>query len=451
MSALLLDQLLRGVLPDPDSAGSLAVPTQCVVMAADLRGAAADLVSPLAFGQRLLVVSDLTTQAILGQRIVAELATRFAIEHLVLTDPYADLATVGQIEARQQAAGAQALIAVGSGTLNDLCKYAAHRQAIPYAVFATAPSMNGYTSVSAAITVDGHKKSLPATAAAGVFADLSVLAKAPARMIQSGFGDSICRTTAQVDWLLAHLLFDQPYRQAPFSLLHADEAALLAAPRRLVEGDLGAIELLMRSLILSGFGMTICGGSYPASQGEHLISHYLEMLPPAGWTPALHGQQVAVATVTMSRLQERMLQAPPRLAATRVTEADLIAHFGEALGHSCWQGFSRKRLDAGQAGQLSGRLSRDWPEICARLAPCRLSATVVRDALLAAGAPVGPDDIGLTAGQYRSAVLHARQIRDRFTFLDLADDSGVLSGFARREAADHQGGNNQRGIAAVVR
>jgi len=28
---------------------------------------------------------------------------------------------------------------------------------------------------------------------------------------------------------------------------------------------------LARTLVLSGFGMTICGGSYPASQGEHLM------------------------------------------------------------------------------------------------------------------------------------------------------------------------------------
>lgn len=440
MSALLLDQLLRGVLPDPDGAGLLAVPTKSVVMAADLHGAAADLVSSLAFGRRLLVVSDLTTQAVLGQRIVAELAPRFAIEHLVLTDPYADLATVGQIEAHLRANAAQALVAVGSGTINDLCKYAAHRQGIPYAVFATAPSMNGYTSVSAAITVDGHKKSLPATAAAGVFADLAILAKAPARMIQSGFGDSICRTTAQVDWLLAHLLLDEPYRQAPFSLLHADEDALLAEPRRLMEGDLGAIELLMRSLILSGFGMTICGGSYPASQGEHLISHYLEMLPPVGWTPAFHGEQVAVATVTMARLQEQLLQGgPPQLTATRVTETDLIAHFGEELGHSCWRGFSAKHLDAGQAARLTERLRLGWPQIRDRLRACHLNPQQVESALQAAGAPVKAEDIGLTVDQYRSAVLHARQIRDRFTFLDLADDSGALRGFA-----DHQVGQMTR-------
>ena len=104
------------------------------------------------------------------------------------------------------------LIAVGSGTINDLCKYASALDGKPYAVFATAPSMNGYTSVNAAITVEGHKKSLPAQAAAGVFFDLEVLAAAPVRLIRAGLGDSVCRCTAQADWLLAHLLLGRPYR-----------------------------------------------------------------------------------------------------------------------------------------------------------------------------------------------------------------------------------------------
>lgn len=431
MTAYLLDRLLGGTLPDPDGAGLLSVPTKSVVMAPSLDGAAADLAVRLGFSRRLLVVSDLTTQAILGQRIVADLSARFAVEHLILTEPHADLDSIAQIEERQRSGSATALIAVGSGTINDLCKYAAHRQGIPYAVFATAPSMNGYTSVSAAITVDGHKKSLPATVAAGVFVDLSVLAQAPLRMIRSGFGDSICRTTSQVDWLLAHLLLGQPYREAPFRLLREDEAAMLAHPARLVSGDLAAIELLMRNLILSGFGMTICGGSYPASQGEHLISHYLEMLPPAGWPAAFHGEQVAVATVTMARLQDEMLRAaPPRLGATRFTEDDLAAHFGVELGHSCWQGFSAKSLHADEAAELTARLKRAWPLIRERLDACRLAPETVAQALASAGAPTVPADIGLTENQYRTALLHARQIRDRFTFLDLADDCGLLASFA---------------------
>ena len=77
---------------------------------------------------------------------------------------------------------------------------------------------------------------------------------------------------------MAHLLFDRPYRTAPFRLLEGDEAQLLARAAALVAGDIAAMEVLARTLVLSGLGMTICGGSYPASQGEHLISHFVDML-----------------------------------------------------------------------------------------------------------------------------------------------------------------------------
>ena len=51
----------------------------------------------------------------------------------------------------------------------------------------------------------------PAHAPTGVFFDLAVLAAAPARMMRAGLGDTVCRTTAQVDWLLSHLLLDTAY------------------------------------------------------------------------------------------------------------------------------------------------------------------------------------------------------------------------------------------------
>ena len=112
--------------------------------------------------------------------------------------------------------------------------------------------------------------------------DLAVLAAAPARMIRAGLGDSLCRSTAQADWLLSHHLFGTPYRRAPFALLAEDEPALLDDPEALLRGDPDAMRALARTLVLSGLGMTICDGSYPASQGEHLISHYIDMFAPAG-------------------------------------------------------------------------------------------------------------------------------------------------------------------------
>ena len=339
-----LDRLLRGDYPDPDGGPPISVPVEVVRIERSLRDIEADLVAPLGLGRRLAVVSDPATRAAMGARLERALAPAGTILPVVLrAQPHADAETVAAL--RRACASADALVAVGSGTINDLCKFAAAKEGKPYVVFATAPSMNGYTSMNAAITVDGHKKTLPAVTPRAVFMDLEVLAAAPARMIRAGLGDSLCRPTAQVDWLLSHHLLGTPYRSAPFAMLEEDESVLLDSPEALLAGDLDAMRALARTLVLSGLGMTICGGSYPASQGEHLISHYIDMFAPAGRGHYFHGEQVAVATLTMARIQEAVLAGgPPRLQASPITAAVLKDRFGPEIGESCWREFEPKRV-----------------------------------------------------------------------------------------------------------
>jgi glycerol-1-phosphate dehydrogenase [NAD(P)+] len=426
MTRDVLEMILNGAFADPDGGPALGVPTRVVEIAETLEGREAELVERLDLGGRLALVSDANTHTALGARVARALASRVAVTEIRLPGrPHADDTSVEAI--RRASSDCDALIAVGAGTINDLCKYAAARDGKDYAVFGTAPSMNGYTSVNAAITVSGHKKSLPAVAAAGVFLDLEVLSKAPKRMIRSGLGDSLCRSTAQADWLLAHLLLDQPYRQAPFALLADDEADLFADSEALLRGDLDAMRALARTLVLSGFGMTLCGGSYPASQGEHLIGHYIEMMAPSDWPEAFHGEQIAVTTLTMARLQERLLDGPaPRLRATAVSEVEVTEHFGAELGAACWAAFTPKRLDAAGAEALNARLAANWDSFRARLRAVLRSAAELEAVLARAGAPRRPEDLHWPRAFYRGAVRHAREIRDRYTFLDLAADSGML-------------------------
>lgn len=422
-----IDRLVAGSFVDPESGATLSVPTRRVLIEKTLKGAEVELLRSLDFGHRLGVVCDGNTRAVLGQRVERALAGHYALNVIELPGiPHADAGTVERI--RKASPDSDALLAVGSGTINDLCKYASALAGIPYAVFATAPSMNGYTSVNAAITVEGHKKSLQAHGAAGVFMDLEVLCAAPRRMVLSGLGDSVCRPTAQADWLLSHMLLDTAYRETPFVLLAEDEAALLAEPEALVGGDLEVMQRLARTLTLSGFGMTICGSSAPASQGEHMISHLIEMLPPPGWDSVFHGEQIAVTTLTMARLQEALLSdTPPRLSATGITREDVAGAFGEPLGKSCWDEFQHKHLNAQRADTLNGRLESRWDEIRTRIAKVSQSSSTLTQCLARAGAPTTPQQIGLTRPHYDNAVLWARTTRNRFSFLDLASDSGLLS------------------------
>lgn len=421
-----LRRLLDGTYPDPDGGAPLGVPSRNVVIADTLDGMEADAVRSLGLDGTFAVVSDPTTREVLGARVERAVRSIGRVESVVLPDrPYADTGTAARLG--EATRGADVLVAVGSGTINDLCKYVAAGDGKPWAVFATAPSMNGYTAKNAAITVEGLKKSLPATVAAGVFIDLGVLAAAPRRMIRAGLGDSICRCTAQADWLMSHLVRGSAYREAPYALLADDEDGLLAEPEALVSGDLAAMGRLARTLVLSGFGLTIHGTSHPGSQGEHLISHYIDMMHPPDRPHVFHGEQVGVATLAMARLQEGMLAgAAPRLGPTQAGRAGVVSHFGAAIGEACWAEFERKTLDRDAAERLNARLAEIWPEVQRRLAGVTRPAAALADVLRRAGAPLAHGDIHLSRDFYRGAVRHAREIRDRFTFLDLADDSGRL-------------------------
>ena len=423
-------RLLSGDFRDPDDGQPLVAPIRSVVIEDSLAGREADLVGALDLGGRLAVVSDATTQRVMGRRIEQALGPIAEVQSIVLPDhPEPDLETVDRL--CTATADADALVAVGSGTINDLCKYASASDGKPFAVFATAPSMNGYTSVNAAITVEGHKKSLPAQAASGVFFDLEVLAAAPVRLIRAGLGDSVCRCTAQADWLLAHLLLGRPYRAAPFALLAEDEPYLLDAPEALVGGDLEAIRRLVRTLVLSGFGMTLCGGSDPASQGEHLISHYADMMADPAWAQNFHGEQIGVTTLSMAGLQASLLDGPPpRIRPSAIDEAALIEHFGPEVGRSCWQEFRQKRVDPGAAFQLNQRLAERWDEICQQIAAIHRPPQQLREILVRAGAATGPEALGWPRTFYGEAMQYARAIRNRYTFLDLAADGGVLDCYA---------------------
>ena len=419
-----LKRLLDGQYPDPDTGKPLPVPIRSIVIEDSLRGREVELVSVLGLGQVLAVVSDRETDAALGARVKRALGGRARLVPILLSShPKPEQGTAEAIA--RAGREADAFVAVGSGTINDLCKYAAASEDKPYVVFATAPSMNGYTSKNASITVAGLKRTLPAQVPQGVFMDLEVLASAPPRLIRAGVGDTLCRSTVQADWLLASLLRGEPYRELPFDLLAEDEARLLAEPRALLAGDLQAMAGLASALTLAGLGMTYCGGSYSTSQGEHLISHFLE-LREEPTEQSLHGEQIGVTTLTMARLQRFLLGLDSlRVQPSTLTEAEFLQRYGSELGPACWRDFAVKLLDERGAAALNDLLRRQWDTFRARIERVLLPAERLAGVLRALGAPTEPQELGWSDPAYREAVLHAAEIRDRYTFLDLARDGRV--------------------------
>ena len=423
----LIEELLLGRYRDPEGGVSIDPIVKSIVIDDDLSGREAALVADLGFGDRLAVVSDAITHGVLGRRIERALGGEFSVQSVVLGDePHADDDTLRRLVA-ELAASTDALVAVGSGTINDLCKAAAGKIGRPYAVFGTAPSMNGYASATASISVDGLKRSFAAGAPRGVFLDVAVLAGAPRRMIRAGLAEGLCRSTAQSDWLLAHLLVEQSYCEAPFDLLRDDEQALVDRASGLIAGDFESVTSLARVLVLSGIGMTICGSSRSSSQGEHLISHYIDMTRPEGESAPYHGEQIAVTTLFMAELQGRILDRdePLQVRPSSVGRDQLIARMGTILGEHCWNEYEAKRITAARVDHFNERLRAIWGDLRQRIGAVARPAEELRATLAQVGAAMHPGELGWSDERYREACIHSREIRNRFTFLDLAVDAGV--------------------------
>ncbi|MEI6148510.1 MAG: sn-glycerol-1-phosphate dehydrogenase [bacterium] len=396
-----------------------------------------------------LIVADPITQAMAARDLVNRIAgSGMACRSLVLSSEragdelVADSQNVNRLiaEIRSATPGIVAVVAVGSGTVNDIVKLATFKAGIPFAVVATAPSMNGYTSPIAAILCDGVKTVQPAHTAQAVIADVGILSSAPARMIAAGFGDLISKPVSHADWLLSHLLTGSKYCSDAVKLVEEGNRYVMGTAEGLRAREPEAVGRLMAALLLSGFAMSLAGTSAPASGGEHLISHYLDMTHYADGAPHdLHGCQVGVATVVAASLYERLLTWDPAeldigqrvdaLEPWPLYEAGLQAKFGTLAGAvmpHAREGYP----DAGLLETRLTRVKREWPGLTERLrSGLRPHGRILAD-LRKAGCPSSFKEIGCTPGRARDAVLLSKDIRPRYTILHLCWELGVLESWA---------------------
>lgn len=205
------------------------------------------------FGERpAVVVADLTTWSVAGQRVEqvlrrAGLVTRPPV---VLSAPlHANFDRVLELQAAIAKADATP-VAVGSGTINDLTKLAAHRLNRPYMVVATAASMDGYAAFGASITRDGFKQTMACPAPAGIVADLDILAAAPTPLTAAGYGDLLGKVTAGADWIVADALEVEAIDVAAWELVQGPLGEAVGSPERLRAHELAATEQFFLGLLL---------------------------------------------------------------------------------------------------------------------------------------------------------------------------------------------------------
>lgn len=431
----LIDEIIEGRWLNPETGAYAQVPYESIIIEDSLDGQEAELLEQVGLTENLVLVCDETTYEALGKRIEANLSkAQRPVTLLTLDHPHADLEEVEQLSRKIRSFGG--VVAVGSGTINDLCKHATLQNQQRYAVFATAGSMNGYTSTTASMRLEsGLKVSLPSHAPAGFFVDLEVNAQAPSYLAASGFGDCLCRSVAQVDWWMSHRLLGTPYHPSAYVIQEKDERELNARAAGLKAGDPEAIGYLFRVLTLCGLGVSFTGVSNPGSMGEHQISHYIDCFAGDRHPGTLHGQQVGVASLTMARLQRVLLaqERPPVMKPTRVDAAGMQSRMGASIAQQCQVEFEKKAFAEDAMEAVNARLAEIWEDLKAEVQPFIIAVDQMEAMLRNSGGPTTFQELGVEGDLYREAVVHCREMRNRYSFLDIAADSGLLEPFADQE------------------
>jgi glycerol-1-phosphate dehydrogenase [NAD(P)+] len=390
--------------------------------------------------QPALIIADENTFTVAGNTVqgLFSAAGRKMIAPFIFPGQpvlYADYENVLALESVIRANNAVP-VAIGSGTINDLTKLAAHRSNRPYMIIATAASMDGYTAFGAAITQSGFKQTFSCPAPRAVLADLEILARAPSAMTASGYADLLGKITAGADWVISDQLEIEPIDSRAWSLVQDSLREWTANPGLLRQGDQQAIGALVEGLILTGLAMQAHQSSRPASGSEHQFSHYWEMQETTHGTIS-HGFKVGLGSISSAALYERVLardlshldiqkiceQWPTRM---QVEQSVRSAHPNPVLAGKAVEQSLAKYIEAGKLRERLTLIHERWPELRKKLQAQLFTPNKLRELLQAAGCPTHPEEIGKNLAQLKASYSPARQIRSRYTIFDLAAESGCF-------------------------
>ena len=416
-----------------------SVPVRELIYAEDAIERLPEALGSLVNGRRVILVADARTFEIAGrgaQQILEE--SRWSVHQIIVPDaphggPVCDDKTHEWLNSRLPAA--DIALAVGSGVVNDLTKWSAFDHQMPYAVVATAASMNGYTAANVAPSLKGVKSLIRAQAPLAVLAVPSIIAEAPFELTASGLGDVIAKPVSTTDWLLNHIFFGEYFCRYCSEMISALEPYYLDRPQDIRDRQPAAIEALLRALLYSGIAMTIIGTSAPASGGEHLVSHTLDMMTSVdGVAHDLHGRQVGLGTLFASALYERILRIEKPARAGNVPAAIDEKFWGPLAGavHEQYQ----QKIPSIEIMRRKLTEKQTWETF---LTACRRqirSPEQIKHCLRTAGAAHKVADIGCSRERFLAAILHSHEIRKRPSIIDLAWVLGILSGAAEEIVDD---------------
>ncbi|MBQ9967543.1 MAG: sn-glycerol-1-phosphate dehydrogenase [Oscillospiraceae bacterium] len=371
----------------------------------------------------ILLVADPNTYGVCGEA-VEELLGEKRYETLILVRDgvlIPNEQAIAEVEAKLTDK-TDLIVGVGSGVIQDLCKYVSFYHKLPYAIVCTAPSMDGYAGAGAAMITDNMKITYSCHVPETIIGDVDVLKTAPMDMIRAGYGDILGKYSCLNDWKLSAVVRGEDFCQYVYDLIYDMLLQTKDLGEKLQQRDEEAIITLMEAIIGVGIAMAYVGSSRPASGSEHHLSHYFEITGILNDEPYFaHGTDVVYSTVYTQMLREQLLalEAPTPKGGHDAAEweAKIRAIYTEAaegvLAQQDKMGWYREDRAPIYAAK--------WDEIRKTLAEVP-SCEVLKDYIASVGLDIKEFTELYSAEKIENALWYAKDLKDRYSVLWLYYD-----------------------------
>ena len=267
---------------------------------------AGEILSKYNFPKKILFVADNNSFRVTSGLMESLIAEGFTLQVRIYDDmKVARMEEVEEIKALCSLV--DGVLSVGTGSVNDICRYGSFLADKPLAIFATAPSMDGFASDSAPIIKDGFKYSYLCRQPRIIMADSTILAQSPTELKAAGFGDMVAKYIAMADWRIAQLVCGDYLCERVCDLVREATNKIISLCDKINSQSEEAVEAIMEALALSGIAMQLAKCTRPASGTEHIISHFWECKKlEKGVISDYHGKKVGVATLVVADVYHKV-------------------------------------------------------------------------------------------------------------------------------------------------
>ena len=249
--------------------------------------------------RKVSLIAGTNVQKILKKKIEKSLKPK-KIRFVWHTSIDNQIKSLNQIQKDVKKDGSDLIVGIGGGRSVDTAKLISYNLGKPFVSLPTAASHDGMASPFVSVKSD-KPHSIVATAPMGVFVDIDIIKKAPAKLLASGCGDLVANVIAVNDWQLGHKKKKEYYGRYAANLALMSAKIVMENSTEFARKGLDA-RVIVEGLISAGVASCIAGSSRPCSGAEHLVSHALDKLAPG---IGLHGEKCGLGSIMIAKLQRQ--------------------------------------------------------------------------------------------------------------------------------------------------